>query len=204
MCSCGCFVFTHSSLMATSSPEAILAPARGGGGHRGPGSRSARQLASGRGQVGRLCLSSSAPLGGRQKSGRGPCTASKGSGGTVGKEWTPGPVGAGGEGGKSSMCEGKAGRNCGHITEPQAGAARMSDVKGGEMGCRRLTDHVRGILPWRVGAPELERSEVSGMSGLRRREGSGASFCLKKSQERPECKLCLASVSPALILSRLS
>lgn len=102
------------------------------------------------------------------------------------------------------MCKGKARRNCGHVTEPQAGAARMSDVKGGEMGCRRLTDHGRGILPWRVGAPELERSEVSGMSGLRRREGSGASFCLKKSQERPKPKLCLASVSPALILSGLS
>lgn len=36
---------------------------------------------------------------------------------------------------------------------------------------------------------------------LRRREGSGARFYLKKSQERPKFKLCLASVSPAPILS---
>lgn len=55
------------------------------------------------------------------------------------------------------MCEGRARKKYGHVTEPRA------DEQEGQM--YRETGHVKGILSWRVGAAELARSEVSGMSG---------------------------------------
>lgn len=195
MCNWGCFVFTHSSLMATSSPEAMFAPARGGA-NKGQGhpQRDGQLYASTN-----LCLhlSSSVPLGGGCKGGRGLTLYPREA------EGAPGPAWAEGESENCSTCQGAGGDELGTVQRTTCQCSKKAGCEGGQ-GHKRLTDHGKGTLAWRVGAAELDRGAVSGVLSRGGENGAGQRSVFRKSRERLKSKPHVASVSPAILTGGLS
>ena len=161
MCSWGCFVFTHSSLMATSSPEAILAPE----GAEGPGSHSAGQAAPGQDHSVSAPEQLSIPRRGRGwKGGGGPRLYPGEAEGPRGTEQLPDPAWARRENQNCSMCCWKEGRAVDHAENWRLGQ-QATGCEGVRAGPTNVPRPVRRAVSCRVEplrTPELETGAVSG------------------------------------------